>query len=246
MKKVIICALIAALCMSMISCSFRRATGYGDESGSDSDSSASSSESSSESESQSESASESDSQKDPDPPQPTVVLPVGIYLQNGTAENYDRKDEMAGTWYDGMTLACFAILPSNDANVTGSTYKGLWYAAYENNISDTNARLGFIMGVSTNTSTESYLILKPQDTAEIANMNIYMYDDIHQNTGWYSHLTETSFNANSMVTSFKIVAGENFSNVKTIVLSAFWYTPEQIVNGNYTGSSMHTIIINAN
>lgn len=244
MKKVIICALIAALIMSLIACSFRPATRPGDESDSSSDIAASNSESASES--ASESVSESESEDDPTPPEPTNVLPVGIYLQNGAAEDYDIKETLTGTWYEGMTLACFAILPSNDANVKGSTYTGLWYAAYEANITDKSARLGFIMAVSTGTTTESYMILRPSDTADVKNMNIYLYDDLHQSTGWYSHLTETGFNDNSMITSFKITAGADFANVRSIVLSAFWYTPDQIVNGNYTGSSIATIIITPN
>ena len=76
----------------------------------------------------------------------------------------------------------------------------------------------------------------------------YLYDDyINKDKSFYSHLEDKDYNENSLLTSIKLQASYNCSEIKKIELIAFTYDSEDdLINDTYRGNSKYMITINTN
>ena len=87
----------------------------------------------------------------------------------------------------------------------------------------------------------------PQDTEAIYNeLEIYLYDAIaHKNDSWYSHVTNSEYNKNTLLQGIKLTAGKNISNITTdIKVTAFIYTDQDFdSDGNYNGNLKYSVLV---
>ena len=114
---------------------------------------------------------------------------------------------------------------------------------------DLKYRIGYFLSFETTLGVINKTVLKPVDTKDFFNyLEIYLYDDYHQNGGWYSHVTEEEFNENTLLTSIKLTAGLEVEKIiSDITLTAFTYDSDDFdEEGNYRGISKYTIIVKNN
>ena len=89
-------------------------------------------------------------------------------------------------------------------------------------------------------------ILRPKDTEEFYDyLEVYLYDDYHRTGGWYSHTTDSEFNDNTLLTSIKLTAGKNVSEITSSVSSVVNQTTqatEMIGQIHKTGDEIGIVI----
>lgn len=157
-----------------------------------------------------------------------VKLPclMGFYddLQdNGT---YTRLAEWKAPWIVGRDIAVFDIIPSTAETLSSPSYKRLWNEEENKNFPDSEFKPWFILEYTLNDGTSEEITINGYEDAQKVTDNgyleIYLYDDIHQEEGaWYYHLTKDTTTENTVISSVKLTAGKLISSVTTIRLTAF-------------------------
>lgn len=163
---------------------------------------------------------------EPAPSSPTASLYIMTHSDPGVSEEYaivsQYEDDMSG----GRDLCVLGAFPSDKPTLSGKNMGDIWYACLaENGLSDT-LRPGFLLEFDTPAGKCEKLILGPSDITDAYwdYIETYIYDDIHQTPGaWYSHLTESEFTDETIVTSVKITAGAKISDVDNLTLTVFLY-----------------------
>ena len=142
----------------------------------------------------------------------------------------------------------FTTYFTNDSTLTGGSRKYKWYDYYNKYDNISNYKIGYNISfyagdklISNNiTSITDEYVFNPY-------FYIYLYDDIHQADGaWYSHITKSQDNKNTMYTSIKLYLVKPDRVTSPITLTAFTYDSEDDFDseGNYRGNSKYQIKIN--
>jgi len=174
-------------------------------------------------------------------------IKLGLYKYHGRYTDRELITEFSAPWQYHTDISSFEVYFTNESTIPGSnqieqidTYK----TNYEN---IENYRIGYIINFLTNEKEIHKTILSPKDSEDFFEyLEIYLYDDYHRTPGvWYSHTTEEEFNENTLLTSIKLTAGVNVSQIiSDITLTAFTYDSNDFDNyGNYKGISKYTIIV---
>lgn len=187
---------------------------------------------------------------------PTTVPPVpeirpdtvGIYIPaaDGTAA---RKlvTEFSAKRTAKKDIDCFEIIASQDARVEGRSFASIWNTAWDSYEGGEDSKIGFVIsfGLSDgNAITKT--ILKPGDSKEFYDyLEVYLYDDIHQSGGWYSHLEDKDMTEETIISSIKLTSGSKINEVGEIRLTAFIYTTDDCfdADGMYIGDVSATVVI---
>ena len=172
-----------------------------------------------------------------EPPLPCLI---GFYDELSGNGTYTRLSEWNQPWVLGKDIAVFDVIPSIEEELTGYLYKKLWKAESDKISPEALAKPYFLLEYTLKDGTEKSVEIKSYADAEavIAEgyLEVYLYDDIHQDGGWYYHLTESTSNEESVISSFKLTAGKSIYSVESIKLIAFMdgSSPAtiEIVNGN--------------
>lgn len=176
------------------------------------------------------------------PPETEPPLPclIGFYDELTMYGNYTRLSEWRQPWVLGKDIAVFDVIPSSEESLVGANYKKLWSAESAKVSPDALVKPYFLLEYTLKDGTEKSVEIKSYADAEaiIAEgyLEVYLYDDIHQDGGWYYHLTESTTNEDSVISSFKLTAGKEIYSVSSITLTAFieGSSPAtiEITNGN--------------
>ena len=173
---------------------------------------------------------------------------VGIYIPaaDGTAA---RKlvTEFSAKRTAKTDIDCFEIIASGEDSLEGRSFASIWKAAWDAHESGEDAKIGFQIEFRLNSGAEvSKVILKPGDSKEFYDyLEVYLYDDIHQDGGWYSHLEDQDMTEETIISSIKLTSGSKIGEVGQIRLTAFIYTGEACfdTDGRYIGDVSATIVI---
>jgi len=200
-----------------------------------------------------------------DAPVTGPMFPLGIYVADGgeyrnlgeyvSAWPKTNSDSMwiADTWtYPGRTnlicdVAYFGVFPFDDDRHDfvdyKSEYMALWRAAgldgykigleFDVELSDGSVKRGTVLSARDTFMFEEYF-------------EIYLYDDVaHAYDSWYSHITESATNDQTLVTTFKITLRSGCYDVESIAVTAFVYkdSSEFDADGFYTGVERTTAVI---
>lgn len=177
-----------------------------------------------------------------DTTEPLVTLPclVGLYDDLENNGTYTRLYDWNEPWVKGRDIAVFDVIPSFESVLSGDDYKTLWNAEAKKLSSDSLPKPYFLLEYTLSDGTERSVDIYSWKEADAVTkegyIEIYLYDDIHQEDGvWYYHLTENTTDENSVISSIKITAGDSISEVKHIRLTAFIEgssgAPVDITNG---------------
>ena len=91
------------------------------------------------------------------------------------------------------------------------------------NEKDSNYKIGYIIEYKIEDREVRQVIYSPHDTEAIFNdIQVYLYDDIHQDKKAYSHVTNDDYDKDTVFTSIKLTASTNIDKVSSpITLKVF-------------------------
>lgn len=173
---------------------------------------------------------------------------VGIYIPaaDGTAAR-TLVTEFAAKRTAKKDIDCFEILASHDARLEGNSFASIWNTAWDAHEGGQDSKIGFVIQFKlSDGNTFTKTILKPGDSKAFYDyLEVYLYDDIHQSGGWYSHLEDEDMTEQTIISSIKLTSGSKIAEVGEIRLTAFIYTGEECfdADGMYIGDVSTTVVI---
>ena len=156
---------------------------------------------------------------------------VGLYDDLTESGTYTRLDKWESPWVSGQDIAVFDVIPSRESVIDGGAYRAMWLAESEKVSPGVPVTAHLLLEYSTTDGVHHSVALDTwrdaESAAEPGYLEVYLYDDIHQEEGtWYSHLTEDTTNAETVVSSVKLTAGSLIGEVTSIRLTAYMTSPE--------------------
>lgn len=177
-------------------------------------------------------------------------IKLGLYKYYGRNKDRELIKEYINTWTYHQDISSFEVFYTNESTITGNYFQDTFKEYYDRYESIDNYKIGYIVSFITNNGEVNKMILSPKDTEEFYDyLEVYLYDDYHIAKGvWYSHTTEENYNDETLLTSIKLTAGENISEIiSDISLTAFTYDYDDFdENNNYRGNSKYSIIVKNN
>lgn len=172
----------------------------------------------------------------------TIVL--GLYQnRNGTRSLITSYDSPLTIYQD---IASFEVYYTKEATIIGNQ-KNLWNQYYQTYQDIDSYKIGYHINFETTSGTIDKTILMPSDVESFFDyIQIYLYDDINQNSSWYSHITQSEITDTTKLTSIKLTASTKIDEViSPITLTVFTYDNDDFSEDNhYRGNSSYKIIIN--
>jgi len=173
--------------------------------------------------------------------------PIKIAFYRNNNGTYKRVDKFSSHGDKLKEIGVFSIILSNEESMNGSIKK------LYNDISSTipnfsNYKIGFnIKFTLIDDRVVDVNVFKPVDYVSYGfgpYLYAWIYDDINAN-GWHSHIEEKDFNDSTIMSSIKLMWGNNFDEIKSdIELTVFTYDSDDFdESGNYRGISKFTTII---
>ncbi len=144
---------------------------------------------------------------------------------------------------DIASLECYY---TEDNNIIDGKFKDVFNHYYGNYQNIDSYKIGYHIKFSTTNGEVSKYIYSPFDVESFFNyIQIYLYDDIHQDGGWYDHVSKEEYNDNTLLTSIKLTASTDIDKVNSnIEVMVFSYKKGDINgNGEYMGNSKYSVII---
>lgn len=168
-------------------------------------------------------------------------MPISFY------ENNKKITTKKVVFEVGRDLGIFQVFPSNEDSIDNWNHFYDEWSKYDTNH---NTKIGYNVSFTTNDGKSiSYNILSPTYSKEYDSyMMPFLYDD-YNNRGksWYSHVEENSYNENTFLTSIKLFANGDISNINSnINLTVFTYDTEDDfdpITKEYRGNSKATLVL---
>lgn len=190
------------------------------------------------------------------PPQNRTMGVCGIYIYNEEKGRREFVEDLyESKWESGKDIMCFEVINTHEETIPGKVFKYLWEPIWFATEEASHYRIGYCIDFTLNNKESGgktkvhKMILEPDDTLEYKEyMEFYLYDDYHQTPGvWYSHVEQSQYGDDTLLTSIKFTAGKNVAAIDgEVTLTAFMYDPEAKqfdASGDFTGSSKQTITV---
>ena len=171
-------------------------------------------------------------------------IKLGIFPANG---NYHGKEVIIDEYYapfnSGEDIGSFEVFLTGETTVDGNNFKDTWNKYYNNYLDIDKYKVGFNITYTLNDGEEvGSNFLEPDNYRYGDYFYVYLYDDVNAPDGFYSHLEEME--DNTILSSIKIYATDNISDIEYITLTAFTYDEDDMdENNNYRGISKYQIKI---
>lgn len=170
---------------------------------------------------------------------------LGGYLSNGNNKTLVSSYDSNLSLY--QDIVSFEIYYTKEESLSGSQ-KNLWNTYYQTYENIDNYKIGYYLSFQVGEEIISKLILKPSDGDGIFDyIQVYLYDDINQDGGFYDHVTDEEVTVETIFSSIKLTASTKIDEiVGPIKLVIFTYDSEDDFdeNGMYRGNSSYEININ--
>lgn len=178
-------------------------------------------------------------------PTPEVVIPVHLYAPDDENVRH-RLSEYVSNWKRGKDIDCFETLVSDSEWLTGKNYLTIAKETWGTLPDPYAMRIGYTLRYTLADGNEiSMQILSPDDITHTEYVECYLYDDVHQKGGFYTHLSESNMKENTLMTSIKLTCGDRIDQVQEIYLGVFLYDGQDKFdeNGQYIGAWKNEIAI---
>lgn len=166
---------------------------------------------------------------------------LGLYTLNNGTRNIVTEYECNFPQY--QDLVSFEVYFTKDNTLASNTQKNLWNQYYEAYKDIPNLKIGYHIKFTTDEGEVDKTITNPEDVESFFNyIQIYLYDDIHQDTSWYSHITKEDMKEETIFTSIKLTGSTKVDNISSpITLTAFSYQKDKKIY--YDDSNSYQITI---
>ena len=173
----------------------------------------------------------------------------------------DDNPVIVGLYKNGKLVKDIDVVIADDTDIisldvyftniedVGSSNTKANFNKYASDYEDVNKyKIGFIVNFDIKDETINKVITSPKDMYVLSPyIYNYLYDDVHQDGSWYSHVEEASVNDETVYSSIKLYGAENTNKINSpITLTVFTYDTEDDFddNGMYRGNSKYTVTIN--
>ena len=171
--------------------------------------------------------------------------PIKISLYDKIGGVRKKITEAEYPWVIGTDIVVLSAFATEEDEISGGNIKTVWTNYWDKNQGYTNYHIGYHIKFSTSDGKEvDKNILKPEDAEDFFEyLQIYLYDDIHQAGGWYSHVEHME--EGTILTSIKLAPFRGTEKINTpIEVSVFTYKDDNdFKDGNYRGNSIFKSII---
>lgn len=171
--------------------------------------------------------------------------PIKISLYDKIGGVRKKITEAEYPWVIGTDIVVLSAFATEEDEISGGNIKTVWTSYWDKNQGYTNYHIGYHIKFSTSDGKEvDKNILKPEDAEDFFEyLQIYLYDDIHQSGGWYSHVEHME--EGTILTSIKLAPFRGTEKINTpIEVSVFTYKDDNdFKDGNYRGNSISKSII---
>lgn len=170
-------------------------------------------------------------------PEPLPDLPIGLYAPDDDGVRW-RMSEFTSAWKRGKDIDCFEALVSDASTLTGKNFYSICKECWAKLPDPYAMKIGYTLRYTLADGQEiSMTIRKPGDITHTEYVECYLYDDVHQSGGFYTHLSDSNIKENTLITSIKITCGDKIDQVQQMYLGAFLYDSDGMFDaaGNYSG-----------
>ena len=172
-------------------------------------------------------------------------IKVGLYIYTNNRRLLAHTYESYWNLYTDVNG--FTAYFSNEEEISNGRLQNVWKSLYQNYSNIDNYKIGYHLEFDTIDGHVSKKILKPSDGNEIYDyIQIYLYDDIHQDSAWYSHITDAEITNSTILTTLKVTMSTKMNQITSdIKLTVFTYNSEDDFDefGMYRGNSSFTTLI---
>lgn len=172
-------------------------------------------------------------------------IKLSLYLNdNGTRNKITSYNSSLIQYKDIVSLEVYY---TSDDTIGASNQKEMWNRYYDTYQEINEYKIGYHIKFKTNDGEVDTNILSPNDVFSFFDyIQVYLYDDINQESSFYSHLENDDVTEKTLFTSIKLTASTKIAEVVSpIVISAFTYLNTDFdTEGNYIGTSIYSVTIN--
>ena len=188
--------------------------------------------------------------------------PVRLYYLNYAEGEAELIKKYSDTWSEDEDLACFAAFVSDQDVIAFSSETEAHQEDWDSIESDVNYQIGYEISFDVNGESKRITILEPKDiedskylfmgdvdTEEVTGyMGVWVYDDYHQDGGFYTHVLSDEFDENTLLTSIKLRPTPKSGELDNLKLKVFSYSSELEFDdeGYYNGDYGYEISIENN
>ena len=177
-------------------------------------------------------------------------IKLGLYMYYNSNTNRTLVHEYTADWLVYTDICSLEVFFTNDEAIPGTLFQTMWPEYYNNYQNISNYKIGFNIEFDTINGHIKQNILSPSDTYTIFDyVQLYLYDDVHKQPGvWYSHITDSEFSNDSILSSIKLTGSSKIDEITSdIKVTVFTYDEDDFDEQNYyRGKSSYTAIIKRN
>ena len=184
-------------------------------------------------------------------PRPAFGVTTMSLYKNRKDEKLRRKydDTFQARWVAGTDITSFECIASDADEIPNNNryFQDLWKDEWNKFENSDQCKICYRVQFQTTDGQKfDKMLMKAGDELEYFDyIENYLYDDIHQVKGqWYSHLSPSDTNENTILSSLKFTAGQKIDQVMSpITVSAYVYYSDLDfdANGNYVGALGYTV-----
>ena len=184
-------------------------------------------------------------------PRPAFGVTTMSLYKNRKDEKLRRKydDTFQARWVAGTDITSFECIASDADEIPNNNryFQDLWKDEWNKFENSDQCKICYRVQFQTTDGQKfDKMLMKAGDEAEYFDyIENYLYDDIHQVKGqWYSHLSPSDTNENTILSSLKFTAGQKIDQVMSpITVSAYVYYSDLDfdANGNYVGALSYSV-----
>ena len=166
-------------------------------------------------------------------------IEVKDVLDNSKSKQNDNLIKL-GLYKDNKKISVYESSMPSDVDFKEVFLK--YYNEYQN---IDGYKLGYHIKFSTSDKEIDKYIFRPSDVWEFFDyIQVYLYDDIHQDTSWYSHVTDDNYNDSTLLTSIKLTASTYIDRVSSdVTIGVFIYNSDSVVAGKYIGDNVYYVTL---
>ena len=170
----------------------------------------------------------------------TNPIKLSLYVDKKKVSEYVSSMPL---YKDIVSLECYF---TEDDNIKAGKFKEVFNDYYNKYQNISEYKIGYYIKFNTKDKEISKYIYRPSDVEEFFDyIQIYLYDDVHQEDGFYDHISNEEYNDKTLLTSIKLTGSTYIDKVNSDVeVTVFTYKASDInSNKEYIGNSKYKVLI---
>ncbi len=190
--------------------------------------------------------------------------PVSLYVMDYGSMTCNKVSSISKEWSEYEDLEAFGAFATQEDSFEFSTETEAHNEIWNRISTEKEYKIGYELSFDVNGEHKIFTILKPGDienNPDLYNgdypededysgitgyMGAWVYDDMHQDGGFYIHITQEEVTEETLLTSIKLRPTPQSDQIENLVLKGFSYSSEKEFdsNGHYIGSYGAIVAIN--